>query len=113
MTVRGDLWAVCMDCTPICDTFPSKGRRVSSQVLLMLPRRFVLSSGLDCVSVRISFGLWSSRGVTSLSLDLYFSWVIGGNVLGLMSSRIVLPQVPCVPGLQSLVYLASPLLDTR
>lgn len=34
MTVWGDLWAVCMDCTPICDTFPSKGRRVSSQILL-------------------------------------------------------------------------------
>lgn len=34
MTARGDLWAVCMVCTPICNTFPSKGRRVSSQILL-------------------------------------------------------------------------------
>ncbi len=37
MTVRGDLWVVCMDCTPICDTFPTKGRRVSSQIFLTSP----------------------------------------------------------------------------
>ncbi|KAI0663175.1 hypothetical protein C8Q70DRAFT_497199 [Cubamyces menziesii] len=36
MTVRGDLWAVCMVCTPLCNTLPSKGRRVSSQILLSL-----------------------------------------------------------------------------
>lgn len=49
MTVRGDLWAACMDCTPICDILPSKGRRVSSQVLVTLPHRFTLCScyGLD------------------------------------------------------------------
>ena len=36
MTVRGDLWVVCMVCTPIRDTFPTKGRRVYSQILLTL-----------------------------------------------------------------------------
>lgn len=79
MTVRGDLWADCMDCTPICDTFPSEGRRVSSQVPLKLSRLVALCSsyGLDGLSVRISFGLWSSHGVTSLCLRIHFSWVIG------------------------------------
>jgi len=34
MTVRGDSWAVCMVCTPLCFTLLAKGRRVLSQVLL-------------------------------------------------------------------------------
>ena len=40
MTVRGDLWGAGVARAPSCDTFPPKGRRVSSQILLI--RRFSL-----------------------------------------------------------------------
>ncbi len=72
MTVGGDLWVVCIDCTPNHDTFLSKGRRVSWQVLLTLAHRFVLFLGTG-QSVRISFGLWGFRGVTTRCLLISLS----------------------------------------
>ena len=116
MTVRGDLWAVCMVCTPTCDTFPSEGRRVSSQILLTLLHSLVplwtgRFAGLSYIS-SLSLGLlvvmfWCD--VSHLSF-LGYSWLCLGSVVTYCAPiTVILP--PPVYDSQSLVYLTSTLLD--
>ena len=116
MTVRGDLWAVCMVCTPTCDTFPSEGRRVSSQILLTLLHSLVplwtgRFAGLSYIS-SLSLGLlvvmfWCD--VSHLSF-LGYSWLCLGSVVTYCAPiTVILP--PPVYDSQYLVYLTSTLLD--
>ena len=123
MTVRGDLWAVCMVCTPIRDTFPTKGRRVPSQVFLMLPSACASRAPRWTGRVMSFFCALSFFFLSSLFFSPGFmcvawrcsSWVI--SVVVWLSGRLCVHDVLwsrsaasiilIAPGPHPLVYLAS------
>ena len=59
MTVRGGLWSVRVACAPVCDTFPSKGRRVSSQILLTVCPPHTLPASFPSSVARPPACLWT------------------------------------------------------